>query len=532
MVKRWAPHHKGDGMTDLRGLEEVAIVARPQKDNVAALIAGYLAPGTVLTYQGREITIRRAVRRGESFSIVPIEQGESIIALGGPCGIAAADMPEGELIDHSTMLDKLPPIRYRYADHPQTTTPTMNRTFMGFRRADGQVGVRNFVGVVTSGMCSSTEAREIAAIGMRELYSREKFPNVDGVVAIAHESGCGMPNGGPVELLNRILVATQTHPNLGAVLYIDLGCGKTCLDCSVPVFEGAIPNFNQRVVTLGIQNSGGTARAIKKGLEVVEGLLHTANQAERQEAPVSELALGTKCGGSDRWSGLTANAALGAAADRLVQAGGSVLLGEIPELQGAAMLDLVARARSKTVGKKLAESLRRYSRYVSMFGDSFADNPSPGNIKGGLYNIYFKSMGAKAKGGTSVVEDLLEYGEHLGGRKGLYIVYTPGYDQISTPAMFLGGAQLTVFTTGRGTGIGSALGPVIKVSSNTPLYQSNGDIDLNAGTILDGKESVDQVGERLFQEIIEVASGKKYTKAELSGVHTEFKIWEQLWPAL
>ena len=178
------------------------------------------------------------------------------------------------------------------------------------------------------------------------------------------------------------------------------------------------------------------------------------------------------------------------------------------------------------------QSLKRYERYVSMFGDDFRENTTPGNVKGGLYNIFVKSAGVKAKAGTSVVEDLVEYGELLGDRKGLYVQYSPGYDQISTPALFLGGAQVALFTTGRGTGIGCALGPVIKIASNSPLAQVNGDMDINAGTILDGEETIEQVGNRIFQEILDVASGRTYTKAEQSGFHNEFKIWESLWPTL
>jgi len=196
------------------------------------------------------------------------------------------------------------------------------------------------------------------------------------------------------------------------------------------------------------------------------------------------------------------------------------------------MVDLAARARTRAVGRKLMQALKRYEAYVHMFGDDFRDNPSPGNVKGGLYNIYLKSSGVKAKGGTSIVEDLVEYGEWLGDRKGLYVLYTPGYDQISTPALFLSGAQVALFTTGRGTGIGCALGPVVKIGSNTPLARMNGDIDIDAGTVLEKKASIEDVGRQIFQETLEVASGRKLTRAEEAGYHTEFKIWESLWPAL
>jgi altronate dehydratase len=215
-----------------------------------------------------------------------------------------------------------------------------------------------------------------------------------------------------------------------------------------------------------------------------------------------------------------------------VRAGAAVFLPEIPELQGAAMVDLVRRARTRAVGKKLMGALKRYEAYVKKFGEDFRDNPSPGNIKGGLYNIYLKSSGVKAKGGTSIVEDLIDYGEWLGDRKGLYVLYTPGYDHLCTPALFLSGAQVCLFTTGRGTGIGCALGPVMKIGSNPQLARSYDDLDINAGTILERKETTEEVGRKIFQETLDVASGRKLTRAEEAGFHHEFKIWEQLWPAL
>jgi len=375
----------------------------------------------------------------------------------------------------------------------------------------------------------------MAGRAMREIYSRDKFPNVDGVVPISHESGCGMPDGRAVDLLNQLLSNSLRHPNLGAAIYIDLGCGKTCVECSAPIFQNTVPDYHQRVVNLVIQMSGGSRKTVERGLELVEKQLHFANQFKRQPVPVANLTVGTKCGGSDRWSGVTANPAVGVAADMFVKAGCAVFLPEIPELQGAAMVDLARRARTRAVGHKLIDALQRYEHYVKQFGKEFADfrdNPSPGNIKGGLYNIYLKSSGVKAKGGTSIVEDLVEYGEWLGDRKGLYVLYTPGYDQISTPALFLSGAQVALFTTGRGTGIGCALGPVMKIGSNSPLARVNGDIDIDAGTVLEKKESIPEVGRKIFQETLDVASGRKLTRAEQAGYHTEFKIWDSLWPAL
>jgi len=520
---------------EAKNLEDVAIVIQPEDDNLAVVTVDSLEKGTWVKHGDQSMMISGRVLRGQSFVIKRVSKGQAYVSLGDPIGLASRCVEPGDPIDAHNLQESLPKLTVRYRDNSTSGSldPEVNSsTFHGFVRQDGTVGTRNLVGVVTSGMCSSTEAREIAARAMHEIYSREEFPNVDGVVPITHESGCGMPDGRAVQLLNQLLANTLRHPNLGAAIYIDLGCGKTCVECSAPVLENSVPNYNQRVVNMTIQSLGGSRKTVERGLQIVEKLLRHANQFKRQPVSTSKLTIGTKCGGSDRWSGVTANPAVGVAADMFVKAGAAVFLPEIPELQGAAMIDLAQRARTRAVGRKLMQAVKRYEAYVKKFGDDFRDNPSPGNIKGGLFNIYLKSSGAKAKGGTSIVEDLVEYGEWLCDRKGLYVLYTPGYDQISTPALFLSGAQVALFTTGRGTGIGCALGPVVKIGSNSQLARTYEDIDINAGTILDRQETTEEVGHKIFQETLDIASGRKFTRAEQTGFHYEFKIWESLWPAL
>jgi arabinonate dehydratase len=516
-------------------LNEVAIVIRPEKDNVAVVKTDFLDLGAELQYNGGTISLSGRALRGQSFAIKDIPQGRPFVTLGDPIGLASRAVRAGDPLDETNIDNHLPRLRVRYRDNPipNAINPDLaSRTFEGYVRNDGSVGIRNYVGIVTSGMCSSAEAREIAFRAMHEIYTRDKYPNVDGVVPIVHDSGCGMPDGRAVGILNQLLTNTLRHPNIGSAIYVDLGCGKTCVECSVPVFEKQIENYNQRVVNLTIQQAGGGRRTVEKGLAMVEKLLDVANQCARQPVSISKLIVGTECGGSDRWSGVTANPAVGAAADMFVKAGAAVFLPEIPELQGGAMVDLAHRARTREVGRKLMQALKRYEKYVAMFGEDFRENPSPGNKKGGLYNIFLKSSGVKAKGGTSIVEDLVDYGEWLGDRKGLYVLYTPGYDHLATPALFLSGAQITLFTTGRGTGIGCALGPVTKIGSNNFVSTHNGDIDINAGTVLDGDETVEDVGKRIFEHTLDVASGRTMVRAEESGYHIEFKIWESLWPSL
>lgn len=533
-------------------LEEYALVARPERDNVAVMITDVAATagaeaGIEAEWRDRVIRLRPPLRRGSSVALCDLEPGGAVISLGAPYGIAKTPIEAGSVVDERNLAAELPRgwtrgMGNRIRHKPPRAMPSLPGQFMGFAREDGQVGTRNYVAVVTSGMCSAAEVREIAARASRELWSRERYPQVDGVVPIIQESGCGMPDGEPVEILNRVLTATLAHPNVGAALYVDLGCGKTCIACSAPVFAQRIPGFHQRVRPLSIQGSGGTRRTIERGLAEVAQLLELANQARRSPAGIEKLKLGVKCGGSDRWSGITANPALGWAADQLIAAGGSVLIGEVPELQGAAALALKRRAANRETARKWQAAQRRYEKYVRQSGQDYRENPSPGNIAGGLANIYLKSLGALAKAGGSPLTDVLDYGEPAGERRGLMVVYSPGYDQISTPALFLGGAQVVCFTTGRGTGIGCALGPVIKISSNSELARTNEDIDLDAGTILPAAEpgaaapaqpdTIAGVGEKILRRVIATSNGESRPRAEASGLHYEFKIWESLWPSL
>ncbi len=268
-------------------LEDVAIVGRPKTDNVAVVAVDFLEQGTQLRYLDGVITMSRRAQRGQSFAVRPVQQGQPYITLGDPFGIASRTMQAGDPIEEENLALELPKLEVLYRNNPPTpTVPELAvRTFDGYVRDDGSVGTRNYVGIVTSGMCSSTEAREIAWRAMHEIFTSEKFPNVDGVVAVVHESGCGMPDGAGLTMLNKLLVNTLRHPNLGSAIYLDLGCGKTCVECSVPLFQAQLPSYNQRVVNMTVQQQGGSRKTIAKGLETVEELLHYANKFARKPVP-------------------------------------------------------------------------------------------------------------------------------------------------------------------------------------------------------------------------------------------------------
>jgi altronate hydrolase len=549
-------------MTDAnaRRLDDVAVVVDPARDDVAVAKEAIRAGIALTSDRFGAITLSADVAMGHRFAVRAVAKGTWVKQYGQPFarsrGIAAGDPVNG-----TTAENEVPHVD---ADRLELATPLLppwdgpRPTFMGIRRPDGRVGVRNWVLIVPTSMCSSHEASTIAMRAeMGSVWSRERYPNVDGVTAIPHTRGCGCPDMEPraggadqlmgvVEASMRMLGRYIEHPNVGAVLVIELGCEKTNLSAvgkyitlgqGEPASAGGGPRgsglvrfgeqLGKPVVTLSVQNSGGTAGTIRRGLELLPELLEAANRSVRTPCDARELAVGLKCGGSDAFSGLTANPALGVASDLLVRAGGTTVITEIPEFFGAEHL-FAARARDRAVAGEVFKAMERFRSYVERVGGSMAENPSPGNREGGLINITIKSLGALAKAGSAPVEGVLDYGEQVWDRKrpGLWLLYCPSYDQESTPALVASGCQIVCFTTGRGTGIGNAIAPVIKIGSNGALYQRmGGDIDVNAGVVLDEHRSVEEVGRELFEQILAVASGQG-VRAEENG-HREFMIWSE-----
>ena len=395
------------------------------------------------------------------------------------------------------------------------------RTFDGIIREQGDIATRNYIGVLSTVNCAASVSRFIVdAVGPDILA---EFPNVDGVVSLGHGSGCGMvPDGEGFQLLQRTLAGYARHPNFAGILLVGLGCEVNYVDCF-------LENMNLKtgllLQTIEIQGTAGTRDSVRLGIEAIREMLPEANRVKREPVPVSHMVLGLECGGSDAYSGITANPALGTAVDLLVSCGGTAILSETPEIYGAEHL-LTRRAVSGQVGGKLIHRIRWWEEYTSKLGAKIDNNPTPGNKAGGLTTILEKSMGAVAKGGTTNLAEVYEYAAEV-STKGLVFMDTPGYDVASITGMVAGGANLICFTTGRGTVCGFKPVPTLKLASNTEMCGRLGeDMDVNCGLILDGKATVREMGETIFNLLVETASGKK-TKSELLGFgDNEFVPWQ------
>ncbi|KAA3611463.1 MAG: altronate dehydratase [Planctomycetota bacterium] len=514
--------------SSLLPLQEWAVQVHPD-DNVAVAKRPLPAGLQMKLPSGRALQLNHEVKPGHRFALIALGNGERVRQYGQPIGTSKG-MAAGDWVSHGNMSDEIPVVRDLPKDFhrpaPQQLDPDQCPKFTGILRPDGRVGTRNFLLIVPTSMCASHEAVQIATLAEFRLLENGAYEHVDGVVAIPHNKGCGCSNGNNIEVLLRTLANYAAHPNVGGVLFIDLGCEKTnmeLLDAYLKKKGGL--GWNKPRHWIGIQEVGGTQAAVKAGFEAVEAMLPQVNEANRSLQPASALTLGVKCGGSDGFSGLTANPALGRAADELIRCGGTVLLTEVPEFCGAEHV-LAHRAKDAETGQKVYEMVDWYQQHAARVGAQLAMNPSPGNIEGGLLNIAIKSLGAIAKAGNSRVEGVTDYAQPP-KTSGLHLMQGPGYDQESTPGLVAAGAQVVVFTTGRGTTIGNAIAPVIKLASNNEVFERmNEDLDLSAGSILDGGESLDDVGQRIFDHVVNVAAGKVMAKAEINR-HREFQVWAE-----
>lgn len=506
-------------------IERLAIVLH-HADHVA-VARTHIAAGTELVREAARIVAQSDIPAGHKIALADLPEGAPIRKYGNIIGFASRDIRAGEHVHTHNVALRGVSRDYEFCTDirpVQHYPPEKMRYFRGYERCDGRVGTRNYIAVIPTVNCSATVCRYVAE-RFPAADLRRHYPNVDGVIALSHKGGCTMQPGEPHQLLARVVAGFARHPNVYSYVMIGLGCegnqveyvqrehGLTALQAGEP-----------QPVFLNIQAVGGTQKAVEQAAAAVARMLPAADASRRTSQPVSKLVLAEQCGASDGNSGITANPALGVASDELVRYGGTSVLAETTEIYGAEHL-LTRRAVSREVGERLIGFVRWWEKHAAMYGATIDNNPSPGNKAGGLTNIIEKSLGAAAKAGQSPLAAVYAYAERIAAR-GLVFMDTPGFDPVSMTGLVAGGCNIAVFTTGRGSVYGCKPAPCIKVATNTALYEHmTDDMDINAGTILDGTETVEQVGMRIFEKVIAVASGER-TKSEAQGIgDEEFAPW-------
>ena len=490
------------------------------QDNVAIALDDIVAGET-----GSDggVTARQAVKRGHKIAISPIQAGENVLRYGQIIGQATKDIATGEHVHVQNLGMGEHAQDYAHASeaHPLSAAP-QGRTFNGYHRADGRVGTRNYLGILTSVNCSGSVAKFIAEAAEKNGLL-EAFANIDGIVPITHATGCGMSgkNEG-YDTLFRTLSGYAQHPNFGGILLIGLGCEVMQVSALV---DGRPIRADGALRYMTIQNEGGTRKTIEKGLVELSSIAELANTATRKPAPVSELMVGMQCGGSDGYSGITANPALGVASDLVVQQGGTTILSETSEIYGAEHL-LTRRAATVEVGEKLIDRVRWWEDYTARNKGEMDNNPSPGNKRGGLTTILEKSLGAVAKSGSAPLTDVYLFAEKI-DKKGFVFMDSPGFDPCSVTGQIASGANLIVFTTGRGSVSGYMPTPCIKIATNSEMYaRMSDDMDVNCGDIItDGVRLADK-GQEIFEMFIRVASGEQTKSEDLGFGGVEFVPWQ------
>ena len=490
-------------------------------DNVVVARADIL-PGT--EPPGEAIAAREPIPAGHKIATAPIAAGEPVRKYNQIIGFAAQEIAPGALVHvHNVEVHDFER-DYAFSTEARPTAyfnDAEQASFQGIRRANGAVATRNYIGILTSVNCSATVARYISDSFDTSVLA--DYPNVDGVVSMVHGTGCGMADAGDgYANLQRTLWGYARHANFGGVIMVGLGCEVNQIDF---LLEAYGIERGPRFRTMTIQDAGGTRRAVERGIAMIHEMLPEANKVAREPLPASELTLALQCGGSDAYSGITANPSLGAAADLLVRHGGTAILSETPEIYGAEHL-LTRRAVTPEVGEKLIERIRWWEGYTARNGGEMNNNPSPGNKAGGLTTILEKSLGAAAKGGTTNLCGVYRYGEAIDSH-GFVFMDSPGYDPCSITGQVASGANIVCFTTGRGSVYGCKPAPSLKLATNSAMFQRmDEDMDINCGAVVDEGLSIGEMGERIFRRILEVASGSP-TKSEALGFgDDEFVPWQ------
>ncbi|HXJ08994.1 MAG TPA: altronate dehydratase family protein [Burkholderiales bacterium] len=495
---------------------DLTIRLHPEDDVVIARME--IPTGTLLTKENVRALV--TIPAGHKIAVRDIAKGKPAHRYNQIIGFATRDIKAGDHVHvHNLAMGDFER-DYAFASLRKNTQYFSEQaTFLGIKRPDGRVATRNYIGILTSVNCSATVARMIARHFENNLLD---YPNVDGVVALTHKTGCGMASEGEAtDLLRRTIAGYARHPNFFSSQLVGLGCEANQINV---LLDSQQLKRNEKLGAFTIQEKGGTRKAVEAGIARVKEMLPEANKVRREPLPASHLILGLQCGGSDGYSGISANPALGAAVDLLVRHGGTAILSETPEIYGAEHL-LTRRAVSKEVGEKLIARIKWWEDYTRRNGNEMNNNPSPGNKAGGLTTILEKSLGAVAKGGTTNLVDVYEYAKPVTA-KGFVYMDTPGYDPVSATGQVAGGANMILFTTGRGSAYGCKPSPSLKLATNTPLYvKQEDDMDINCGTVIDGSETIQQVGERILALILETASGRKSKSEEFGYGEDEFAPW-------
>ncbi len=468
------------------------------------------------------IDVQDQIPSGHKLAIKSVQAGDPVFKYGQIIGYASGLILAGQHVHTHNLEFRASALNHEVGKGLSNEEPVRAEgLFSGYRRENGGIGTRNFIAILTSVNCSATAARQIAE--QFDSGSLAEYENVDGVAAFVHGTGCGLDNAGEgYANLQRVLWGYASHPNCGGVLLVGLGCETNHIG---DLLERYDLSMNDRFQIMNIQDMGGLRKTIDAGAGMVREMLPIVNQIKRSPCPVSGLKLGLQCGGSDAWSGMTANPALGYASDLLVQHGGTAVLAETPEIYGAEHL-LTRRARSQEVADKLLERIHWWEDYTARNHGSMDNNPSHGNKRGGLTTILEKSLGAVAKSGTSPMENVYRYAEPIKS-SGFVMMDSPGYDPASITGQIASGCNIVAFTTGRGSVFGSKPAPSIKIATNTRMFQNmEEDMDINAGDILDGEKTVAQTGREIFELLVDVASGKP-SLSEAQGLgDLEFVPWQ------
>ena len=490
------------------------------KDNVAIALKAISENEPI---EAINVSAKSDIPKGHKIAIRAIPKGKAIFKYGQIIGRSQTDIFAGEHVHTHNLEFSDHKSGYEFATETQNKLNVdVNAEFLGYHRNDGTVGTRNYIGILTSVNCSGSVAKFVAEEAEKSGLMK-RYKNVDGVVPIVHGSGCGMANSGEgYDLLFRTLSGYSQNPNFAAILLIGLGC--EVMQIADLVGKSRLKN-EECFRYMTIQDEGGTSKTIERGISNLEELLEYADQSNRKPSSVSKLTVGLQCGGSDGYSGITANPALGVASDILVQNGGISILAETPEIYGAEHL-LTRRALTEEIGKKLLDRISWWETYTARNGGEMNNNPSPGNKRGGLTTILEKSLGAVAKGGVSPLAGVYEYGEKI-NTHGFVYMDSPGYDPCSVTGQIASGANIIVFTTGRGSVSGYKPTPCIKLSTNTSMYRRMlGDIDLDCGDIIEEGVSLEKKGKQIFEQIVRVASGQKTKSEELGFGGSEFVPWQ------